>query len=366
MNNENPLISIILPVYGVEDYLDCCINSLVNQTYKNLEILLIDDGSIDRSPEIIDTWAEKDTRISAVHKQNGGQSSARNLGLDIMKGEYVTFVDSDDWVEENYIRALYEAITSCDGDISIVGISKVKDKQVKYSKFYKEDRVCAINYCSANDALKYFFETSIAVWAKMYKSSLWDDIRFPDGRLAEEYVVLLNILKNVNCVVFNNQHLYNYRIRQDSDSHSIKPQYVFDNILAISNALTICSTSFNQYTQWCQQRLAMLLYQFLAAQKYGESLKYECRKDIVYFLDQVGGQNELINSMESPLDSIIYSYVQFKKYLLKSEIKKLQKDFRKKICFNDFINTSLPKKIKYLLAYLNLRFYTLVCRFVKS
>ena len=104
---NKPLISIIIPVYNAEKYLKKCLDSVINQTYKNLEIILVDDGSTDKSPEICDKYAEKDSRIIVLHKENGGVSSSRNAGLDIFKGEYLSFVDSDDYVEPDYIEYLY-------------------------------------------------------------------------------------------------------------------------------------------------------------------------------------------------------------------------------------------------------------------
>lgn len=114
-----PLISVIVPVYNVEKYLDKCVESIVNQTYKNLEIILIDDGSPDNCPKICDAWAEKDSRIKAIHKKNGGVSFARNTGLEIITGEYVTFVDSDDWIENDYISTLLENAMITGADVVV-------------------------------------------------------------------------------------------------------------------------------------------------------------------------------------------------------------------------------------------------------
>ena len=118
--SENPLISVIVPVYKVENYLDKCVESILVQTYKNLEILLVDDGSPDRCGEMCDEYAKADSRIKVVHKKNGGLSDARNVALDAMTGEYVAFVDSDDTIAKDYIEVLYGLIEKCQAQMSVV------------------------------------------------------------------------------------------------------------------------------------------------------------------------------------------------------------------------------------------------------
>ena len=115
------LISVIVPVYKVEQYLDKCVRSIVDQTYRNLEIILVDDGSPDACPAMCDSWVERDCRIQVIHKENGGLSSARNAGLDICRGEYVTFVDSDDWIELEYYRCVMDKMRSHNAQIGCVG-----------------------------------------------------------------------------------------------------------------------------------------------------------------------------------------------------------------------------------------------------
>ena len=104
------LVTVVIPIYNVEKYLDRCINSIVNQTYKNREIILVDDGSPDNCPKICDAWAKKDDRIVVIHKENGGVSSAHNKGLDVATGDYITFVDSDDFIEDDMLSSLFNAI----------------------------------------------------------------------------------------------------------------------------------------------------------------------------------------------------------------------------------------------------------------
>lgn len=158
---NNPLVSIIIPVYNVEKYIEKCIDSIINQTYKNLEIILVDDGSPDGCPEICDKYALQDSRIKAIHKKNGGLSDARNAGLDIMKGEWVIFIDSDDFVSPYHVENLYYLVKKFNTNIAItsfecfynenkkfiykkitnekvlIHISKEAIENMFYNKFYK-------------------------------------------------------------------------------------------------------------------------------------------------------------------------------------------------------------------------------------
>ena len=124
----NPLISVIVPVYKAEKYLDKCVQSIVNQTYKNLEIILVDDGSPDNCPEMCDEWAKKDSRIKVIHKENGGVSSARNAGLDNSFGDYIGFVDSDDFIENDFYECLYDNLVENGADISFCTFKTLDEK----------------------------------------------------------------------------------------------------------------------------------------------------------------------------------------------------------------------------------------------
>lgn len=134
----NPLISVIVPIYNVEKYLVRCVDSIVNQTYKNLEIILVDDGSPDRCPQMCDDYAEKDSRIKVVHKKNGGLSDARNAGMAVATGEYISFIDSDDWIETSMFELLLNNIFQYDCEISCGGI---KARRIGNSWYWDLDKV---------------------------------------------------------------------------------------------------------------------------------------------------------------------------------------------------------------------------------
>ena len=149
MENK-PLLSVIVPIYNVEEYLEKCLDSIINQTYKNLEIILVDDGSPDKCPQICDEYAKKDDRIVVIHKENGGVSSARNLGLDIAKGEFITFVDSDDWIDETMYEKMMLKQAEENLDLVFTRYKTIKNGSIKKIKELTMDI-----FCKGND-LQYF------------------------------------------------------------------------------------------------------------------------------------------------------------------------------------------------------------------
>lgn len=213
-----PLISIIVPVYNIENYLDDCLLSITNQSYENIEIILVDDGSSDKCPALCDKWEQKDTRIKVIHKKNGGLSSARNVGIDLAQGEYIAFVDSDDFVASVMYEDLYEAIVRTQADIAISKIQNYYEdghtSPFKSTKWhYVIDKEMILEHTEyLHLCLSTKIETS--AWNKLFKRKLFDDVRFSEGRLAEDYLMMYYILKNVRKVVYLNKIHYNYRIRQ--------------------------------------------------------------------------------------------------------------------------------------------------------
>ena len=214
-----PLITIIIPVYKVEKYLARCLDSVISQTYENLEIIVVDDGSPDSCPEICDQYATKDERIMVIHQTNQGQSSARNAGLDRAKGKYIAFVDSDDYVDQNYIRHMYQAISHNKADFVICAYFSVafgKELSLKLPK-----RSCGI---ITRDEY-WMMETtdgtmcSIALWNKLFKSELWTKLRFKEGRYAEDSFAMTQYVKEANCVYVMDEPLYYYVHRADSEVH---------------------------------------------------------------------------------------------------------------------------------------------------
>lgn len=179
------LISVIVPVYKVEAYLDRCVQSIVDQSYRNLEIILVDDGSTDACPSMCDSWAEKDPRISVIHKANGGLSDARNAGMSAATGEYISFIDSDDWIAPEMLERLVAAMERDDSDISACAVEMVWEDGTP-SKLLTVQKECVLDRQSAQRELLAENLLKQPVWYKLYRRDLIKDILFPVGKLHED------------------------------------------------------------------------------------------------------------------------------------------------------------------------------------
>ena len=214
----NSLISVIVPIYKVEKYLRKCIESILSQTYTNLEIILVDDGSPDKCGEICDEYEKRDSRIKVIHKKNGGLSDARNAGLDIMAGNYVAFVDSDDWIEPQMYEHLLEKLHYFHADISIGGVSCDLDDNgiINTEKIVSYD---SAPFSEGNvETMHRFFTTSWAAWDKLYKADLFRDIRYPVGEINEDEAIVLQLLSKCTRVCYTNEVFYHYMRRPSSGS----------------------------------------------------------------------------------------------------------------------------------------------------
>ena len=209
------LISIIIPVYKVEKYIYKCIDSVLNQTYKNLEIILVDDGSPDKCPEICEEYAKKDNRIKIIHKKNGGLSDARNAGLKVATGKYIGFVDSDDYIEKDMYQVLYNNIIKTNSDISIVNLKEVKENEIIENNVKDEQNT--IEYTKL-EGLKKLIENKIKsyAWNKLYKKEILNNIEFPVGRKMEDLAVMHKIFEKANKIVYTDKIEYYYLQRGDS------------------------------------------------------------------------------------------------------------------------------------------------------
>lgn len=211
-----PLISVIVPVYKVEAYLCKCIDSILAQTYTNLEIILVDDGSPDNCPAICDEYAEKDSRVRVIHKENGGLSDARNAGLNICSGEYISFVDSDDWLEPDMYEKLLANMIQFGTEMSVCGVSDDVEENGNYRSVKVSDYGDKTFAESNVEAMKRYFLGSWAAWDKLYKASLFNGIRYPVGEINEDEAIVLQLLEKCSKVVYTNDVCYHYIRRPDS------------------------------------------------------------------------------------------------------------------------------------------------------
>ncbi len=212
---KSTLISIIVPVYKVEEYINKCVDSIINQTYKNLEIILVDDGSPDNCPKICDEYAKKDSRIKVIHKPNGGLSDARNRGIKEATGEYIGFIDSDDYIDEGMYEYLYELIKKYDADISICGhrdVGLVNREGVVPNEELKLNNIEALKILAEDGVIKNHAVT------KLYKRSLFIDnnIEYPVGKIMEDILTTYKLIEKSKVIVVGTKTFYNYLKREDS------------------------------------------------------------------------------------------------------------------------------------------------------
>ena len=194
-------ISVIVPIYKVEKYIHRCIDSIINQTYKNLEIILVDDGSPDSCPRICDEYAKKDKRIKVIHKENGGLSDARNKGVDIATGDYIAFVDSDDYIHPNMYEVLIYELEKNNSDIALCKYKIVYEKSKIKTEIDGKFEVYSLNNLQALDSMYGKDGVDfIVAWNKLYKKDLFNKIRYPVGKIHEDEYTTYKLLfasKNV-------------------------------------------------------------------------------------------------------------------------------------------------------------------------
>lgn len=220
------LISIIVPVYNCEKYLFCCINSIINQTYRNLEIILIDDGSTDRSSKICDACTKIDSRIQVFHTSNHGLSSARNYGIEKANGDYIAFVDADDWIDSHMYEILHKQTISTKSDLIMCNASMVYEDRI-----IKANKETIIETMSGDLAIKnLLFENNcgVSAWNKLYKKSLFEKIKFPEGRYFEDFWIMYKIFNACNKIAYDNRQLYFYRQRKGSIMHRVSIKAAID------------------------------------------------------------------------------------------------------------------------------------------
>lgn len=215
---EQPLISVIVPVYKAENYLEQCVESIRNQTYPNLEILLIDDGSPDRSGAMCDAYAAQDPRIRVFHKPNGGQSSARNLGLDNMTGEYVAFVDSDDWIERTAYEKMLELALAHHAQIVCCGMLReyADGRSVLFDRVQEHREVRVL---LREDALRENLRNAAVTYSpcdKLYEKNIFSDIRMTVGKIYEDMEMIPRCIERADRIVCDPAPYYHYRMTQTS------------------------------------------------------------------------------------------------------------------------------------------------------
>ena len=243
------LISVIVPVYNVAPYLRKCMDSILFQTYQNLEIILIDDGSTDESSDICDEYQKRDNRIIVIHQQNGGLSAARNSGLDVAKGDFISFIDSDDWIHQDYFKQLikYSQVKGINIDIVQCGIIKTHTDQISSEvKLHDTGRVY-----SGHNAAKMLYEPGaicfIVVCNKLYRKSLFTNLRFPIGKMNEDEFLNYKLLYESSYVISLNDRMYFYRQRNGSIMSKVKNSFNLDALEAYDERIFYFKKNRDKY-----------------------------------------------------------------------------------------------------------------------
>ena len=311
MNEYLPIISVIVPIYKVEQYLDECIESLVNQTYKNLEIILVDDGSPDSCPQLCDEWANKDTRIKVIHKPNGGLSDARNAGIDVATGEYIGFVDSDDFVDVHMYEKLLEGFSMAE-DVAVTSIKVLSYKNGVTEPFGKTWDISKRRIIKGIDfaAKMISQECCFTAWNKLYKRTILNnEVRFRIGRNNEDTLFMFDlgqVLKEGTSKMIELPYpAYYYRIRPESICTTAKKPLEVDVIQNQEYMMSECDETdivlkriiFNRYVH----RMSQFIDKMILDEKrtlypiYYTIYKQKLNKiKIVRILRELGLKNTLI------------------------------------------------------------------------
>lgn len=262
MKEKSPLVSIVVPVYKVEQYLHECVDSILGQTYANFELILVDDGSPDHCGAICDAYAEKDPRINVIHKENGGLSDARNAGIDISKGEYITFVDSDDYLHPDYLQDMvsaalkyHAAIVQCNFTHDAGALGTENEGQQKETLFSRDEAL--------QDMLRMKI-VQVNAWAKLYQRTLFQDVRYPYGRINEDNLTTYKtIWQAASPIVCLNRYDYFYRVNFEgimNGCFSGKRYEVLSFADEIRAYLGDSAEPFQKEINYAEMRLAFRLY----------------------------------------------------------------------------------------------------------
>lgn len=262
-----PIISIIVPIYNVEKYLPKCIESILNQNFKEFELILVDDGSPDRSGDICDKYASKDNRIKVIHKKNGGVSSARNAGLKAAIGDYIGFVDPDDYIDENMYKKLYELCKENYCDIGICRFNREINGKLTGKEI--EDKIVTLNNM---DAMRELFKGELyrfSLCNKLFKRKCFNNVVFPEGRIHEDLSTTYKLFANSSKSVYTPYLGYIYVKRENSILTSVYSEKRLQSLIGWEEIIEFMSISYSEiidqviatFTYWCMDNVTYILKQ---------------------------------------------------------------------------------------------------------
>lgn len=301
----NPLISIIVPIYKVEDYLEKCIESILAQSITNFELILIDDGSPDECGKICDSYASKDNRIKVVHKQNEGLSAARNSGLDIAEGDYVGFVDSDDWIHEKMYEILLTLLIDNNADIAQCEFIRTFDEEETTDNSQNNTIETFNNIESLKNIYNKKAISTVVSWNKLYKRELFEYIRFPKGKIHEDEFTTHKLLYKSKKLVYTNKVLYFYRQTPNSIMNSKFNKKRLDILDAMQERLEFAELIQNEI--FINETLQKYMFRLV-------SFYYKCKKEIPE-------EKDMIKNIKKRSDLLFFKYYINSKSKIRSKIK---------------------------------------------
>ena len=260
------LVSVIVPVYNVEEFLDECIESVISQTYKDVEIILVDDGSKDGSPAICDKWAEKEAIIKVYHQENKGLSEARNVGLEHCKGDYIVFLDSDDYLLPNCIETLLSKLEKEDCQMCVGNYSNIAGEEIYMGTLNQYIQEETLSWEQYMEKFYTFVPFYAQVWAKIYKREVFEEIRFPKGRISEDAYVMLDVVRKCKKICVIPEVVSVYRQRPGSVTAKPYSEIVDDDLLWLDRHIVFYKD--NKYTKL--EDAAVKQYCYMLLQRWGE------------------------------------------------------------------------------------------------
>ena len=237
------LISVIVPVYNVEKYIKKTLESLLNQTYENIEIVLVDDGSTDSSSQICDEYAKKDNRIKVIHKENGGVSSARNKGIETARGDYVFYLDSDDTIDEKCLKILKEALERTESDVAVCRVNRIDVNGLNVdTDFWIEEEMVLFRNEAVEKTVKE--ELPNYIWGKLYRKEIFNGIKFPEGRVFEDRYESVEIISHARQTILCPKALMYYRYTPKSIMEEYNLKKVYDFLYADKHVIRFCKINY--------------------------------------------------------------------------------------------------------------------------
>ena len=294
-------LSIIVPVYNVEDYLNRCIDSILSQTFTDFELILINDGSVDNSKNICEYYANKDSRVKVIHKENGGQSTARNIGLDIASGMYVGFVDSDDWITLDMYEYLINTIEETQSDVVTIELLSTKE-DIQLPKHNVDVEVYKDKEIESYFLLNGMKTGSYGVCRYLYKRELWEGIRFPEGKIHEDIEPHYRVLKRANKLIKSSKITYFYYIGDASTTRTGLKAKDFDLLEACKELCEVTKNEDDRNIYYLARVKKARSYFSLLAKIafYGMDDEFLDRNETIKFLTKNLRENYLL-LMKSPM-----------------------------------------------------------------